>query len=216
MNQSQTASLPALKDLPDATGHFGPFGGRYVPETLMSALVDLEREYRVVTQDPTFQAELDDLLHHYAGRPTPLYEARHLSVDLGGRARILLKREDLCHTGAHKINQALAQALPHRAAELEAIIDRLVDLAKPFSTHAYYTAAMHGSYSIKAVLPALVPDLSYDDMSIADGLAASHAYGSLHFDRDEAHVAEVREALLEYCGFDTLAMVRILEVLEGV
>ncbi len=111
MAESATAVRPALKDLPDATGHFGQFGGRYVPETLMNALVDLEREYHAVTRDPEFQAELDDLLRHYVGRPTPLYEAKRLSRALGVRARIFLKREDLCHTGAHKINQALAQGL---------------------------------------------------------------------------------------------------------
>ena len=96
--------------VPDAGGHFGPYGGRYVPETLMAPLDELEQAYRAARQDPTFQAELDDLLSHFAGRPTPLYYARRLSESLGG-ARIYLKREDLLHTGAHKINNCLGQVL---------------------------------------------------------------------------------------------------------
>jgi tryptophan synthase beta chain len=96
--------------LPDSAGHFGPYGGRFVPETLMAPLDELERAYRAARQDPAFQAELEDLLRNYAGRPTPLYLARRLSEQLGG-ARIYLKREDLLHTGAHKINNCLGQAL---------------------------------------------------------------------------------------------------------
>ena len=95
---------------PDAGGHFGPYGGRYVPETLMAPLEELEQAYSTARQDPAFQAELDDLLHNYAGRPTPLYEAKRLSENLGG-ARIFFKREDLLHTGAHKINICLGQVL---------------------------------------------------------------------------------------------------------
>ena len=96
--------------MPDARGHFGPYGGRYVPETLMAPLEDLEQAYREARQDPGFQRELDDLLHNYAGRPTPLYEAKRLSAQLGG-ARLFFKREDLLHTGAHKINNCLGQVL---------------------------------------------------------------------------------------------------------
>jgi tryptophan synthase beta chain len=95
---------------PDSTGHFGPYGGRFVPEVLMAPLEELEHAYREALADPQFQAELTDLLVHYAGRPTPLYHARHLSETLGG-AKIYLKREDLLHTGAHKINNCLGQAL---------------------------------------------------------------------------------------------------------
>src|SRR5579862_6164750 len=91
-------------------GRFGVYGGRYVPETLMAALLELENEYQKVKADAAFQAELAALLKDYAGRPTPLYFAEHLSKDLGG-AKIYLKREDLLHTGAHKINNALGQAL---------------------------------------------------------------------------------------------------------
>ena len=91
-------------------GRFGIYGGRYVPETLMAALVELEREYDIAKADAAFQAELADLLHNYAGRPTPLYYCKRLTEQLGG-AKIYMKREDLLHTGAHKINNALGQGL---------------------------------------------------------------------------------------------------------
>ena len=91
-------------------GRFGVYGGRYVPETLMAALVELEREYEAAKADAAFQAELSALLHDYAGRPTPLYFAKRLTEELGG-AKVYLKREDLLHTGAHKINNALGQGL---------------------------------------------------------------------------------------------------------
>ena len=96
--------------LPDAGGHFGRFGGRFVPETLMAPLVELTKAYESAQRDGRFRAELAALLRDYAGRPTPLYFARHLSEHVGG-ARIYLKREDLCHTGAHKINNVLGQGL---------------------------------------------------------------------------------------------------------
>src|SRR5438270_8678915 len=91
-------------------GRFGPWGGRYVPETLMAALEELEREYERAKKDPRFKARLNELLKTYAGRPTPLFFARRLSERLGG-AKIYLKREDLLHTGAHKINNCIGQAL---------------------------------------------------------------------------------------------------------
>ena len=96
--------------LPDSDGHFGRFGGKFVPETLMGALAELEAAYEAAKGDPLFQENLSRLLQTYAGRPTPLYFARNLSEQLGG-ARIYLKREDLAHTGAHKINNALGQGL---------------------------------------------------------------------------------------------------------
>ena len=96
--------------LPDARGHFGRFGGRFVPETLMAPLIDLERAYAGARRDRRFQARLGALLADYAGRPTPLYLAARLTEHCGG-ARIYLKREDLCHTGAHKINNVLGQGL---------------------------------------------------------------------------------------------------------
>ncbi len=95
---------------PDAQGKFGPYGGRFVPETLMPALAELEAAFREAQADPAFQERLDHLLRTYAGRPTPITYARRLSQHVGG-AQIYLKREDLAHTGAHKINNALGQAL---------------------------------------------------------------------------------------------------------
>ena len=96
--------------LPDSHGRFGPYGGRYVPETLMPALLELEAAYTKAKHDRRFQQELAYYLKHYAGRPTSLYRADRLSKRLGG-ARMYLKREDLCHTGAHKINNAIGQVL---------------------------------------------------------------------------------------------------------
>jgi len=95
---------------PDAAGHFGPYGGRYVGETLMPALLELEQAYKKYFQDTTFNGELTNLLKNYVGRPTPLYFAKRLTKHLKG-ASIYFKREDLAHTGAHKINNTLGQAL---------------------------------------------------------------------------------------------------------
>ena len=96
--------------VPDAHGHFGPYGGRFVPETLVSALEELEQEYQRARTDPEFRREFSSLLADYCGRPTPLYFAERLTRRLGG-AKIYLKREDLLHTGAHKINNAVGQAI---------------------------------------------------------------------------------------------------------
>jgi len=96
--------------VPDTGGHFGPYGGRYVPETLMALLEDLEEAYTEAKGDPGFQEQLDRYLREYVGRPTPLYLAQRLTEELGG-ARIYLKREDLAHTGAHKINNTMGQIL---------------------------------------------------------------------------------------------------------
>jgi tryptophan synthase beta chain len=98
---------------PDSRGYFGPYGGRFVPETLVAPIEELTEQYLKVRQDPVFQAELASLLEHYVGRPTPLYETRRLVPEAAGvqGVRLLLKREDLTHTGAHKINNALGQAL---------------------------------------------------------------------------------------------------------
>src|SRR5262249_13782926 len=103
-------SISAVRKAKPVPGRFGPYGGRYVPETLMAALEELEREYEKVGRDKRFHAELEHLLKSYAGRPTPLFYARRLTEKLGG-AKIYLKREDLLHTGAHKINNCLGQAL---------------------------------------------------------------------------------------------------------
>ncbi len=108
---ARTRTAPSKPTAPKVTvGRFGVYGGRYVPETLMAALDELERYYEKAKKDPKFQRRLDHLLHTYAGRPTPLFFAQRLTRKLGG-AKIYLKREDLLHTGAHKINNCLGQAL---------------------------------------------------------------------------------------------------------
>ena len=107
--------------VPDAGGHFGPYGGRYVPEVLMAPIEELEQAYLAARADSSFQAELEELLTRYAGRPTPLYYAARLTEHLGG-ARIWIKREDLLHTGAHKINNSLGQGLLAKRMGKERII----------------------------------------------------------------------------------------------
>src|SRR5271155_1381207 len=97
-------------NLPDSHGRFGQFGGRFVAETLMPALFELEKAYKLARRDPKFRLELKRLAREYVGRPTPLFFCANLSARLGG-AKIYLKREDLCHTGAHKVNNTLGQAL---------------------------------------------------------------------------------------------------------
>ena len=103
-------TLPTASHLPDERGRFGEYGGRFVPETLVPALEELEAAWLAARRDPAFQAQLADLLVRFAGRETPLGDARRLSADAGG-CRVLLKREDLCHTGAHKVNNTLGQVL---------------------------------------------------------------------------------------------------------
>ena len=100
----------SFRQMPDERGHFGDYGGRYVAETLMPLVLDLEREYRAAQADPAFQAEFDDLLEHYVGRPSPLYFAERLTEAVGG-AQIWFKRDELNHTGAHKINNCIGQIL---------------------------------------------------------------------------------------------------------
>src|SRR5579863_7113168 len=107
MNQSPNH---AITQSPDAAGRFGEFGGRFVPETLMFAVEELERAYEAARGEESFQKELASLLKNFAGRPTPLFHARRLTERLGG-AQIYLKREDLLHTGAHKINNCIGQGL---------------------------------------------------------------------------------------------------------
>ncbi|MGB5417012.1 MAG: pyridoxal-phosphate dependent enzyme, partial [Polyangiales bacterium] len=98
-----------MQPLESVSGRYGPYGGRYVAETLMPALDELTQAFEEARRDPAFQAELASLLHHYAGRKTPTYFASRLSKEVG--ARIWLKREDLCHTGAHKVNNTIGQIL---------------------------------------------------------------------------------------------------------
>ena len=108
MTEAKPVGAPTA--IPDEGGHYGPYGGRFVPETLMPLLEDLEAAYRQARDDPGFHEELDYYLREYVGRPTPLYLAQRLTDDLGG-AKIYLKREDLAHTGAHKINNTMGQIL---------------------------------------------------------------------------------------------------------
>ena len=99
-----------MQNLPDSRGHFGQYGGRYVAETLMPALIELEQAYKEARRDTKFRSQLRSYAREYIGRPTPLFYCANLTARLGG-ARIYLKREDLCHTGAHKVNNTLGQAL---------------------------------------------------------------------------------------------------------
>jgi len=100
----------SFRSRPDDQGHFGIFGGRYVAETLMPLILSVEKAYEAAKVDPSFQAELDDLLAHYAGRPSPLYYAKRLTEHFGG-AKVYFKRDELNHTGSHKINNCLGQIL---------------------------------------------------------------------------------------------------------
>jgi len=113
--------MTSPKIQPDELGHWGPYGGRYVPETLVAPLEELTEAYSVARDDPSFQVELASLLQHYAGRPTPLFFAKRLTDHAGG-AKIFLKREDLLHTGAHKINNCLGQVLLARRMGKQRII----------------------------------------------------------------------------------------------
>src|SRR5262245_61645847 len=115
MTEGPLSGANSLRNLPDDRGHFGQFGGRYVAETLMPLILDLEREYRAAKADPAFQAQFDDLLEHFVGRPSPLYYAERATEHFRGLApdgkgpKIYFKREELNHTGAHKINNCIGQ-----------------------------------------------------------------------------------------------------------
>ncbi len=139
-------SSVASESLPDATGHFGPFGGRYVPETLMHPLQELEQEYFRAQADPAFQKELSYYLREFCGRPTPLYLAERLTRELGG-AKIYLKREDLVHTGAHKINNALGQILLARRMGKTRIIAET-----GAGQHGVATATVSAMFGMKCVI----------------------------------------------------------------
>ena len=139
-------SSVASESLPDATGHFGPFGGRYVPETLMHPLQELEQEYFRAQADPAFQKELSYYLREFCGRPTPLYLAERLTRELGG-AKIYLKREDLVHPGAHKINNALGQILLARRMGKTRIIAET-----GAGQHGVATATVSAMFGMKCVI----------------------------------------------------------------
>ena len=135
-----------MEKLPDAQGHFGPYGGRYVPETLMHPLKELEEEYFRAQQDPEFQKELDYYLREFCGRPTPLYLADRLTRELGG-AKIYLKREDLLHTGAHKINNCLGQVLLARRMGKKRVIAET-----GAGQHGVATATVAAMFGMKCVV----------------------------------------------------------------
>jgi len=139
-------SSVATEQLPDAKGHFGPYGGRYVPETLMHPLQQLEEEYFRAQHDPDFQRELDYYLREFCGRPTPLYFAERLTRELGG-AKIYLKREDLLHTGAHKINNAIGQILLARRMGKTRIIAET-----GAGQHGVATATVAAMFGLKCVI----------------------------------------------------------------
>ena len=139
-------SLPTTPVLPDAQGHFGPYGGRYVPETLMHPLRQLEEEYWKAQQDPEFHRELDYYLSEFCGRPTPLYFAERLTRDLGG-AKIYLKREDLLHTGAHKINNSMGQVLLARRMGKTRVIAET-----GAGQHGVATATVAAMFGLKCVV----------------------------------------------------------------
>ncbi|MEK7674291.1 MAG: tryptophan synthase subunit beta [Verrucomicrobiota bacterium] len=139
-------STVASSNLPDAHGHFGPYGGRYVPETLMHPLQELEEEYFRAQRDPDFQQELQYYLREFCGRPTPLYFAERLTRELGG-AKIYLKREDLLHTGAHKINNAMGQILLARRMKKTRIIAET-----GAGQHGVATATVSAMFGMKCVI----------------------------------------------------------------
>jgi tryptophan synthase beta chain len=139
-------NVVAEKSLPDAQGHFGPYGGRYVPETLMYPLQQLEEEYHRAQHDPEFQTELNYYLRQFCGRPTPLYFAERLTRQLGG-AKIYLKREDLLHTGAHKINNALGQVLLARRMGKTRVIAET-----GAGQHGVATATVAAMFGLKCVV----------------------------------------------------------------
>ena len=139
-------SAIAAETVPDVHGHFGPYGGRYVPETLMHPLQELEREYFRSQQDPAFQTELQYYLREFCGRPTPLYYAERLTRELGG-AKIYLKREDLLHTGAHKINNAIGQILLARRMGKTRIIAET-----GAGQHGVATATVSAMFGLKCVI----------------------------------------------------------------
>ncbi|MBH9576455.1 tryptophan synthase subunit beta [Inhella proteolytica] len=133
-------------DQPDARGHFGPYGGRFVAETLMHALAELEAAYAKYQHDPEFLAEFRDELAHFVGRPSPIYHARRLSEELGG-AQILLKREDLNHTGAHKVNNTIGQVLLARRMGKKRIIAET-----GAGQHGVATATVCARYGLECVV----------------------------------------------------------------
>jgi len=147
--------------MPDATGHFGAYGGRFVPETLFVPLEALEREYRAAHKDPAFRKELASLLSDFCGRPTPLYFAERLTTRLGG-AKIYLKREDLVHTGAHKINNAVGQALLARRMGKHRLIAET-----GAGQHGVATATVAARFGFQCVIYMGAVDMKRQSLNVA-------------------------------------------------
>ncbi|MDQ3621451.1 MAG: tryptophan synthase subunit beta [Verrucomicrobiota bacterium] len=150
-----------VESLPDKHGHFGQFGGMFVPETLMTALLELAEEYARAKVDPQFQAELAGLLRDYVGRPTPLYFAERLTEQLGG-AKIYLKREDLLHTGAHKINNAIGQILLARRMGKRRIIAET-----GAGQHGVATATVAARFGLECVIYMGEVDMARQSLNVA-------------------------------------------------
>jgi tryptophan synthase beta chain len=154
------SAVAETKNLPDAAGHFGPYGGRYVPETLMHPLQELEVEYFRAQHDPEFQRELSYYLTEFVGRPTPLYFAERLTRDLGG-AKIYLKREDLNHTGAHKINNAMGQILLAKRMGKTRIIAET-----GAGQHGVATATVAAMFGLKCVIYMGAVDCARQELNV--------------------------------------------------
>src|SRR5437773_7140469 len=148
------------ENLPDAQGHFGPYGGRFVPETLMHPLQQLEAEYFKAQRDPEFQHELQYYLREFCGRPTPLYLAERLTRELSG-AKIYLKREDLLHTGAHKINNAIGQILLARRMGKTRIIAET-----GAGQHGVATATVAAMFGLKCVIYMGAVDCARQELNV--------------------------------------------------
>ena len=155
----------AIENRPDPLGRFGQFGGKYVPETLMPALFELEEAYDRYSKDPAFQTELDGLLKDYVGRPSPLYFAERLTAHYarpdGSGPQIYLKREDLNHTGAHKINNALAQALLAKRMGKKRIIAET-----GAGQHGVATATVCARFGIECVIYMGVQDMERQALNV--------------------------------------------------
>ncbi len=154
------SAVAETKNSPDAAGHFGPYGGRYVPETLMHPLQELEAEYFRAQHDPEFQRELSYYLTEFVGRPTPLYFAERLTRDLGG-AKIYLKREDLNHTGAHKINNAMGQILLAKRMGKTRIIAET-----GAGQHGVATATVAAMFGLKCVIYMGAVDCARQELNV--------------------------------------------------
>src|SRR5947207_10553876 len=145
---------------PDEHGHWGQFGGRYVPETLVAPLEELTREFTRARQDANFRSELDQLRRDYCGRPTPLFHAKRLSAH-GGGAKIFLKREDLAHTGSHKINNAIGQVLLARRMGKQRVIAET-----GAGQHGVATATVSALFGLPCVIYMSAADVRRQELNV--------------------------------------------------